>query len=596
MGSLKQTIRRTKNFIFIKTYKRPLLFVIVGMVFVNLAILAAAALIALSIDDTYVSFFDAFFNGSLKWMLSPNAILSITNPRMLALAVTILIIGLILFSGTIIALTTNAIKDYFQAKKENSGKIDLDDHIVILNWNSKVPELVSDLLYLDAKVLTIMIVATLDKTQAELQILNVLKKEKKKRELASLNVLVKQADPLLLANLLDVSIQNAKAIIVMNTEEGKDLHVIKTVLTLGQIAFRNQPPIVVEIANASSDAKLRTLTKAVPDLGEHRILPVCFDQRLGQIIAQTMIEERLETLYHSLFSFEGSEVYRIRDASFETVLHNHTHAIPVMAFGKDTFALSLSRETARLTAPKTKIDPLGLRFAAPSPPSDFDVVVIGNNNKLHYIEEAFSHYESVCKTKFGRTAFGHDQIDAAVRFLNAAKKPTKVLLLSSDTAIAADLDADIFESLIRLETDLANPLVSIVVEILNPKHGAMIRGFRIKHTIVSNKIISLLLSKLAFDVDAEAFYHQLLTIDPKAATDLQSVVIFRASEVLDDPFPKSFHSIKHFLISIYESSKRRYVVLGLFRERNLQVFEGDLTQKPFNLQAEDEVVLMRVFE
>jgi hypothetical protein len=339
---------------------------------------------------------------------------------------------------------------------------------------------------------------------------------------------------------------------------------------------------------------LRTLTQAVKDLGEHQILPVCFDQRLGQIIAQTMIEERLETLYHSLFSFEGSEVYKIPDASFETVLHFHTHAIPVMAFGKDTFALSLSRETSRLTATKPPIAPVPLSFQMPSLPSDFDIVVIGRNNKLHYIEEAFSHYEKVCQTTFGRTAFDHDRIDEAIRFLNEAKRPTKVLLLSGDAANTADLDADIFESLIRLETDLANPLVSIVVEILNPKHGAMIRGFRIKHTIVSNKIISLLLSKLAFDVDTESFYHQLLTIDPTQQSDMQSVVIAPAGRVLKTEDPLSFASVKQFVISLHQSSGGRFVALGVFRQAKLTIFEGDLTNRPLQIEAADDLVLMRV--
>lgn len=596
MGSLKQTIRRTKNYIFIKTYKRPLLFVIVLMVFVNLAILAVAAFLALGIDDTYSSFFDAFFNGSLKWMLSPNAILSITNPRMLALAVTILIIGLILFSGTIIALTTNAIKEYFQTKKDNAGKIDLDDHIVILNWNSKVPELVSDLLYLDAKVLTIMIVTLFDKAQAEALILNALKREKKQRELVNLNVLVKQADPLLIGNLRDISIQNAKAVIVMNKEGSNDLHVIKNVLTLSQIRFRYHPHIVVEIANAKSDQKLRTLASVVKDLNEHTILPVCFDQRLGQIIAQTMIEERLEPLYHALFSFEGSEVYRVPGASFDKVLHSHTHAIPVMTYKGDTFALSLSRETASRHTDKPLSPALGLTFGLPTDSNDFDIVILGKNNKLHYIEESFRHYETLSDTHFQLFAYDHNQVEDAVIRLNETSRLTKVLLLSGEAMDPADLDEEIFETLIYLETHLTNSNVSIVVEILNPKHQAMIQGFRIKHTIISNKIISLLLSKLAFDVDTEQFYHRLLTIDPAAKTDLQSVVIFGASEVLKHPFPMTFDSIKHFVTSVYESSGKQFIVLGIFRNRELRVFEGDLTQPAFVLQADDDLVLMRVSE
>jgi len=148
---IKARLLKARSFLSVKTYKHPMLFVISLMVLLNVLILCIAAIIALGIDDSFNGFIDAFANGSLKWMLTPNAILQITNPNLLILAVTVLVIGMILFTGTIIALTTNAIKDYFQKKKSGSGKIYLDNHVVILNWNNKVPELVADLLHVEEK-------------------------------------------------------------------------------------------------------------------------------------------------------------------------------------------------------------------------------------------------------------------------------------------------------------------------------------------------------------------------------------------------------------------------------------------------------------
>jgi len=75
---------------------------------------------------------------------------------------------IILFSGTIIALTTNAIKDYIQKKNTGAGKIYLDNHIAVLNWNNKVPELVSDLLYVEDKEVTVIILANIDKVLSKL--------------------------------------------------------------------------------------------------------------------------------------------------------------------------------------------------------------------------------------------------------------------------------------------------------------------------------------------------------------------------------------------------------------------------------------------
>ena len=175
---IKSRLLKARSFLSVKTYKHPMIFVISLMVLLNIIILCIAALIALGIDDSFDGFIDAFANGSVKWMLTPNAILQITNPDLLILAVAVLIIGMILFTGTIIALTTNTIKEYFQKKKSGSGKIYLDKHIVVLNWNNKVPELVADLLHIEDEEIHVTILADIDKQYAEKQILNALNKAK----------------------------------------------------------------------------------------------------------------------------------------------------------------------------------------------------------------------------------------------------------------------------------------------------------------------------------------------------------------------------------------------------------------------------------
>ena len=131
MKKIIAKFRKSRSVISIKTYKRPFIFIIATMVLINLIVLSIAAVIALLIDDTFNTFIDAFANGSMKWLLSPNSILAIENPKMLFLAVIVLLTGMILFSGTIIALTTNAIKDYFHKKQTGKGKIFLEEHIVI---------------------------------------------------------------------------------------------------------------------------------------------------------------------------------------------------------------------------------------------------------------------------------------------------------------------------------------------------------------------------------------------------------------------------------------------------------------------------------
>ncbi|MCK7485247.1 MAG: hypothetical protein MZU97_06580 [Bacillus subtilis] len=179
----------------------------------------------------------------------------------------------------------------------------MDDHIVILNWNSEGAERMLDLLYLDAKVMTIMIVTTFDSSRRKRWFSMRLKAEKKRKEMASLNIAgqASQSKASHRESARCGTAQNAKAVIIMNKEGHRDLRVIKNVLTLGQIRIRYHPPVVVEIASAQSDG-LRTLAKAVEDLNEHAGLPVCFDPTIGSNPSPRRSSgERLKQLYHSLF-------------------------------------------------------------------------------------------------------------------------------------------------------------------------------------------------------------------------------------------------------------------------------------------------------
>ncbi len=94
MKKIRAKILKARSFLSVKTYKHPMLFMISLMVFLNIVILCIAALIAMAIDSSFTGFVDAFANGSLKWMLTPNAILQIDNPDLLILAVAVLMIGI----------------------------------------------------------------------------------------------------------------------------------------------------------------------------------------------------------------------------------------------------------------------------------------------------------------------------------------------------------------------------------------------------------------------------------------------------------------------------------------------------------------------
>lgn len=604
MKKLKTKLNQLRSVISIKTYKRPMIFIIVSMLLINIIILVIAAFIALLIDDSFTGFIDAFANGSLKWMLTPNAILSIENPKTLFLAVVVLIIGLILFSGTIIALTTNAIKDYFHKKQSGGGKIYLDKHIVVLNWNNKVPELVADLLFIEQKNMTIIILANIEKGFAEKQIVNAIQKTNHENiDLSKLRVLVKTGDPLLHRDLEDVSIEHAIAILVMNNDahdeivehfSQSDLNVIKIILNLGKVQFEYQPAIVAEIKHIETKTKILTMQKIVAGLTDKTIIPVCFDRRLGQIIAQTIINYQIEDVYLSLFSFMGSEVYYVENTDFKDCLMHASHAIPLDACGKNLFVLSMSHQAKDL---KTKDEPtiVPLKTKVISEKENLEVYIIGKNNKLNFILESFKMYEKLHGSHFHAKWVSDEELDDAIKDINEAARPVVVVLLSNEQQQHDALDANVINTLLYLEGVLTKKDINIIVELLDPKNDHIIRDFNIRNTIISNKIISLLLSKLALFKETAAFYENLLTIDAtQTGIDEQAILIKMANDCFDMPFPLRFDSYKSLIASSYYAFDEKMILIGMFRDQQLEIFEGPLHyHEIIEILANDALVFIK---
>lgn len=603
MKKLKRTLMNARSAMSVKTHKKPRLFIILTMLMINVLILVVAALIAMAIDDSFSGFIDAFAHGSVLWLLTPNAILELEQPSTLFLAVAVLITGLVLFTGTIIALATNALKDYFDRKRTTSGKVYLQKHILILNWNSKVPELVADLQHIKSRNVKVLILAEVDKRLAEQALRNALKKSGKKDELKSLDVLVKSGNPLSKIELLESSIDTCETVIVMNkkvdeveTERlGKsDLNIIKILLSIGHLGLSREIPIVAEVKDIETKEKVRTINQSVASLKSYRLIPICFDRRLGQIMAQTIIQKDIEDVYLELFSFSGSEIYPLDGVSFEDCMRFHTHAIPIEAMQDYLYVLASSNaeknhrdERLSLKKETVKTNPFHLKVVR-------DVYIIGDNNKRQFIEEAFAAYERLHGSSFQATWWDEDDLDGLLREVDAKEKPATLLLLSEETEEEEKLDANVINNLLYIETHLKRNDVRVIVELLDPKNDPLIKDFDIENTIISNKIISLLLSKLALHPRSEQFYEDLLSIEPyESGKDEESLHIESAEAALDESFPYRFASVKSMVHAFYEAYEEKAVLIGTIKGDNVSLFGGDMTKTPFTLQASDKLIFLK---
>ena len=160
MKFLKSLFLKMKAKKTLRTYKQPLAVTLSTLLIINLIVLFIGAGIALAIDNKYYvpdpnseSFFDgdyfSAFLTTVKWLISPNSLTVLSahdNRMMLMIAIVIVVIGMILFSGAIIATVTTALRAYIDKKSRAKGKIYVNNHFVILNWSSKVPEMIYNLM------------------------------------------------------------------------------------------------------------------------------------------------------------------------------------------------------------------------------------------------------------------------------------------------------------------------------------------------------------------------------------------------------------------------------------------------------------------
>ena len=161
MKKLKSFFLKLKAKKTLRTYQKPLAVTLVTLLLINIAVLCVGSTLALILDTQYYGkeFFDGkfiyAFITNATWMISPNTLTKLevgSNKLMLVLAIIIVILGMILFSGAIIATVTTALRSFIDKKSKAKGKIIVNNHFVILNWNSKVPEMIYNLKPLSIKL------------------------------------------------------------------------------------------------------------------------------------------------------------------------------------------------------------------------------------------------------------------------------------------------------------------------------------------------------------------------------------------------------------------------------------------------------------
>ena len=255
-----------------------------------------------------------------------------SSPWYKLFAVTAGLVGIVMLSA-LIAFITTALDQKLNELRRGRSKVIEEDHTLILGWNEqRIVEILHELVIANEseKDACVVILANKDKEEID----DVLRLRVK--GLKSTRVVTRSGDVSTLANLDMVSIESAKAVIILancddtdgaEDKAASDAKGIQTVLaTMGRATRDEDFSVVVEIFNPTHREIVRS------SFPEH-VVTVNTSDILAKLLVQTSRSVGLSVVYNEILSFDGCEMYFFdadwKNATFGEAAFHFPDGIPI---------------------------------------------------------------------------------------------------------------------------------------------------------------------------------------------------------------------------------------------------------------------------
>ena len=469
--------------------------------------------------------------------------------RMLMLAVTI---GGIFIVSMLIGTITSGLEAQLHEMRKGRSRVIESNHTLILGWSSKVFSIIGELLIANEnqKKPCIVILADRDKVEMEDEIRAKFPNTKNTR------VICRSGDPLDLDDLAVAAPHEARSIIVLAPDtENPDISVIKSVLAITNNPERREDSyhIVAEIRDAHN-------LEAAHLVGGKEAVFVQGADLIARVTAQTCRQSGLSVVYTELLDFDGAEIYftpagglsgrNYREvlSSFEDsaviglmrsdgeVLINPAMGTLLIA-GDQIIAISEDDDTlvpskTAPPAPDTSCIVEGLK----TEPVPERTLILGWNEKTEAVIRELDNYVAAGSKITVIRAWSEDEasLDAA-----SALKRQRMALATGDIASLATLewarvtdydhiivmsdtrlpvqeaDAQTLICLLHLRNiaEASGRNLSIVSEMMDLRNRALAQVAKADDFIVSDTLVSLMLSQLSENRHLDRVFRTLFSAD-----------------------------------------------------------------------------------
>ncbi len=485
-------------------------------------------------------------------------------------------LGGVFIVSTLIGVLNNGIEARIDALRKGRSRVIERDHTVILNWSPHVFSILGELVQANANRKSACIVILAEKDKAEME--DAIREQV--GDLRNTRVVCRSGTPMELNDLDMASVQTSRSIIVLGQEgaEDPDSDVIKAVLALTNGPNRRKEPyhIVAEIQSPEN-------VEAARLVGRKELEIVVAGDLISRITVQTCRQSGLSVVHTELLDFGGDEIYFQEEPAlvgksfaealqaYETssIMGIRTHDARVLinppmgttlAAGDKLIAISEDDDTIRLSGKAPAIDHAAIRTTPKSPAKPESTLVLGWNWKGASIVRGLDAYVTVGSTV---TVVAEESIATEIELLRGDLKHQVVTHVVGETTNRRTLDAlplASFDHIIVLCSDAIDPqradsrvLVTllhlrdigeklgrefaIVSEMLDVRNRALAEVTKADDFIVSEKLVSLMLSQVSENKELNAVFDDLF--DPAGS----EIYVKPATDYIAAGKPVNFYTV-----------------------------------------------------
>ena len=594
---MKPSIRQTLSLL---KHRKARLFVLLGIILFNIALWFVSAFLAFIIEpNLYENYFDALLKSGITWMIepgfyNPDAILPIR-----LIGISTVLIAMVTFSGGIIAYVADALSTFIQKAQTGKGKLHVQDHLVILNWNIKALELIADCA-MDDQPQTICFVVLDHRQEVQEAIDQKLYEIPKHLKKQNNSIVVLQGNIFSKQVLDQVGVAKAKTIVLFGDQQDlskqntiqDDITVLKTLMLLENICKNPNQTILVDVHSQESK-RLIQASFSPSKQATATVIPIVSDEWMGKLIAQTLFFPSLQGVFDELFSSIGVEFYLKKRQPMEEYAQTHHRSLPVflkdehlVVTSKNEKDTSLKRMVPISSSPK-------FHFRQEIVKSHQTIVIIGKNHKLPTILESIQAFEYDGNVQTEVITLDFDELENILPKLQAMPKIDTILILSDESVEVNRFDTDSLIALLHLRTLQQVHHAQIILELLDPRHYDIATSYDIDHTIISNRYISHMIAQIAKQQGLASVYDDILSYDAKDSDhQTKEIYVYQAAQLLQAEFPLVYESVGELVAHFTMASKGQIALLGVVTSKKVWLFGGDLDQQAIQIQADDEFILI----